>query len=231
MTSYKSAIKYLKKSFPDVMETAFISGEGKILYSNDKWSIKNDLGALLSTWFSQNGQYVNLNGIRYSILQMEPERFVATNRKKKGHLVGAATPSLDKFLIAHISPKSKNWFHGAYPTIARVAAMIQSGFKIDMKDNAKPTRTKHKKKIKESSLEKDYFTSFIGSENNQNTYLVQQNPQRDSYLIQEIENLLEWIKDPDGLAGFIRYYLSINDSIMISKLSEIYQRFYKIFYE
>jgi len=231
MTNYKSAIKYLKKSFPDVMETAFVSGEGKILFSNDNWSIENDLRALLSTWFSQNGQYVNLNGIRYSILQMKPERFVATNRSKKGHLVGAATPSLDKFLITHISPKSKNWFLGAYPTVARAAAIVQSGIKIDRKDDRKEKRSKRKNKLNDSSLKKDNFTPFIESDYNQNTSLIQQNPQIDPYLLKEIENLLEWIKDPEGLSGFIRYYLSIEDSNMISKLSEIYKRFYKIFYE
>jgi hypothetical protein len=230
MASIKSAIKYLQKAFPDVMETALFNKKGKVLYSSNDWSIENEVKTLLSVWWSENAQFINLNGIRYSILQMEPERFVATNRKKQGHLVGAATPSMDKFLIAHISPKSKGWFHGAYPTVARAAAMIETGLEINLEKGKRYKTSKQEKDVRDEVFEEDYFASFIESANNPSTSLVQQRLRIDSNLVNEVETLLEWIKDPEGLGGFIKYYLKVNDSKMISRLSRIYQQFYKIFY-
>ncbi|MBD3210999.1 MAG: hypothetical protein GF311_00175 [Candidatus Lokiarchaeota archaeon] len=230
MASIKSAIKYLQKAFPDVMETVLFNTKGKVLYSSNDWSIENEVRTLLSVWWSENAQFINLNGTRYSILQMEPERFVATNRKKQGHLVGAATPSMDKFLIAHISPKSKGWFHGAYPTVARAAAMIETGLEINLEKGKRFKTSKQEKDVRDEIFEEDYFTSFIESANNPSTSLVQQRSRIDSDLVNEVETLLEWIKDPEGLAGFIKYYLKVNDSKMISRLSRIYQQLYKIFY-
>ncbi|MCJ7648347.1 MAG: hypothetical protein MUP85_07020, partial [Candidatus Lokiarchaeota archaeon] len=60
-----------------------------------------------------------MGGIKYSVLQMAPERFIATNMQKKGHLVGSSIPGTDMFLIAHIRQKAKGWMHMAYPAIAR----------------------------------------------------------------------------------------------------------------
>lgn len=235
MAKIKSAINYLKKAFPGVLETAVINKAGKVLYSSDDWNIENEARTLLSTWWSEMAQFINLNGIRYSILQMEPERFVATNRKKKGHLIGAATPSLDKFLVAHISPKSKGWYHGAYPTVARAAAMLETGLEMNIEKSKKRKSSKRKKDIRDEIFEEDYFTSFLESANTQNTSLVQQAPPSankiDPYLRGEVENLLTWMRDPEGLMGYLKYYLKIDDSNIIAQLSDVYKRFYRLFYE
>ena len=37
-----------------------------------------------------------------------------------------------------------------------------------------------------------------------------------------VQAFLEWVKDPEGLAGYISYYLQQNDPQVISKLSKIY---------
>ena len=40
---------------------------------------------------------------------------------------------------------------------------------------------------------------------------------------------IDWVKNPDGLAGYISYYLAQNDPHVISELSKIYKEFKQIF--
>jgi hypothetical protein len=51
----------------------------------------------------------------------------------------------------------------------------------------------------------------------------------DPALKAEIDAFLSWIKDPNGLAGYIAYYLQNNDTYTISRLAEIYNEFRRIF--
>lgn len=52
----------------------------------------------------------------------------------------------------------------------------------------------------------------------------------DPYLKAEIEGLLQWINNPHGLAGYISYVLQQNDQYKISKLAELYNELYRLFY-
>jgi len=141
---------------------------------------------------------------------MEPERFIATNRQKKGHLVGSSIPGTDMYLIAHIKPKAKGWEHMAYPAIARAAAMMRKGSKsqfietdVDVSDD---------KKLADISREMVHSSL-------------------DPYLKAELEGFLEWIKNPQGLYSYLLHALQENDPYRISKLAEIYNELYRIFYE
>ena len=211
MTNYKSIVKSLQKHYPDAIDVAIISNNGKVLFSTPKWDVKGDLKAFLANWSSGTAQSVEINGIRYSILQMEPERFIGTNRHKKGHLVGAATPDGDKFMIAHVKAKAKGWFHMAYPAVARAATMMKKGSQsqfiksdVDLADDEASTV-----KVPQTSLSK---TSI------------------DPYLKAEIEGFIEWMKHQEGLYSYIYYALRENDSDKISKLAELYHELYRLFY-
>lgn len=151
-----------------------------------------------------------MDGIRYSVLQMEPERFIATNRQKKGHLVGSSIPGTDMYLIAHIKPKAKGWEHMAYPAIARAAAMMRKGSKSQFIET-------------EIDLSNDNELADISSE------MVK--PSLDPYLKAELEGFLEWIKNPQGLSSYLLHSLQENDPYRISKLAEIYNELYRIFYQ
>ena len=208
MVNFKSIVKKLQKHYPDAQEVAILSYSGKVLFSTPKWNIKNDIKSFLKSWTSGSAQFVELDGIRYSILQMEPERFIGTNRHKKGHLVGAATPDKEKLMIAHIKPKAKGWFHMAYPAIARAAAMMEKGSgsefietEIDLKDE---------KEISDISKPSS--------------------PSIDAYLKTEIEGLLEWIRNREGLFSYIYYALEQNDVEKISRLAKVYYELYHLFY-
>lgn len=218
MTSFKTVVNNLQKHYKDAESVAIISKSGKLLYCTKNWNIKGDISNLLSRWASGSAQSVSVDSIRYSIVQMEPERFIATNRHNKGHLIGATTPDGENCMVAHIRSKAKGWFHLAYPAVARAAAMLKKGsasefVKTEIDFSEEPTKGKIKKSEQYTTY--GYTTSA---------------PMMDLNLKAEIEAFLEWIKNPDGLRGYLSYYLQTNDQYFLSKLAEIYQDLYRIFY-
>ncbi|MFX0046794.1 MAG: hypothetical protein ACFE8G_01375 [Candidatus Hermodarchaeota archaeon] len=51
----------------------------------------------------------------------------------------------------------------------------------------------------------------------------------DPQLKGEIQSFLEWIKDSEGLSGYINYYIQQNNTSIISELSKIYAELREIF--
>lgn len=51
----------------------------------------------------------------------------------------------------------------------------------------------------------------------------------DPQLKGEVESFLEWIKDSEGLSGYINYYIQQNNTSIISELSKIYTELREIF--
>jgi hypothetical protein len=211
MVNYKSIVKSLQKHYPDAAEVAIISNNGKVLFSTPKWDVKGNLKSFLASWTSGTAQSVEVSGIRYSVLQMEPERFIGTNRHNKGHLIGASTPDGDKYMIAHVKAKAKGWFHMAYPAVARAAAMMKKGSESQF-------------------IESEIDTSDDVNSKLQTSQASPYQPTVDPYLKAEIEGFLAWMKNPEGLPSYISYSLQQNDQYRISKLAEIYNELYKLFY-
>ncbi|MBY9017430.1 MAG: hypothetical protein KGD66_01230 [Candidatus Lokiarchaeota archaeon] len=54
-------------------------------------------------------------------------------------------------------------------------------------------------------------------------------PNIDPQLKGEIQSFLEWIKDGEGLSGYINYYMQQNDAQIISEISKIYAELRQIF--
>jgi len=220
IANFKTVVNNLQKHYKDAESVAIISNNGKLLYTTKNWNIKSDISSLLSSWATGSAQSVTINSIRYSIVQMEPERFIATNRHKKGHLIGATTPDGENYMVAHVKPKAKGWFHLAYPAVARAAAMLKKGSKSEFIkteiDFSKETKTE---RVSETSSGQNTTYAYPST-----------TPTIDPTLNAEVEMFLEWVKNPDGLGGYISYYLQTNDSYYLSKLAEIYQDLYRIFY-
>ncbi|MHA2036404.1 MAG: hypothetical protein ACW972_08130 [Promethearchaeota archaeon] len=217
MVSIKKAVNNLQKHYPDASKVVVVDKQGKTLFSSGKWEVKKDIKEVIANWAEGNAQFVTLNGIKFSILQMEPERFVATNRKNKGHLIGATTPDGTMSFIAYIKPKAKGWFHMAYPAVARAAAMIKKGVEskfieteIDLSD------------VNESNI--------VESSNTYASSALIQKPLIDPSLKAEIDGFLQWVNNPQGLSGYVSYVIQQNDTYRISQLAEIYNEFYQIFY-
>jgi hypothetical protein len=209
IVNYKSIVKNLQKHYSDITDVVVVSNKAKILHSTGKWNVSKDVKGVLASWRSGSIQFVNMSGIRYSVLQMTPERFIATNRKKKGHLVGSSIPGTDTYIITHIRPKAKGWMHMAYPAIARAAAMMKKGSKAQF-------------------IETEVDVSDDAELAEKSSRMVQ--PSIDPYLKAEVEGFLEWIKNPQGLTSYLLHSLQENDPYRISKLAEIYNELYRIFY-
>jgi len=216
MVNFKSIVNNLQKHYSDASEVVIVSNDGKVLYSTKNWNVKGDIKGVLSSWIGGSAQSVNLDGIRYSILQMEPERFIATNQHKKGHLIGASTPDGKTYMLAHIKPKAKGWFHLAYSAVARAAAMLTKG-----------SKSKFVETEMELSNEAEIMKK-VTSRDNSITPTSMEPVYIDPTLKVEIEGFLEWVKNPQGLTSYISYYLQQNDSYRISRLAEIYQELYRI---
>lgn len=144
---------------------------------------------------------------------MEPERFIGTNRHKKGHLVGATTPDKEKLMIAHIKPKAKGWFHMAYPAIARAAAMMEKGSGSEFIET-----------------EVDLDNDSDGESPQLTTTISKITPSIDPSLKTEIEGMLEWLNNSQGLYSYVSYALQNNDVYKISELARIYNELYHLFY-
>ena len=209
IVNYKSIVKNLQKHYSDATEVVVVSNKAKILHSTGKWNVSKDVKGVLASWGSGSALFVNMNGIRYSVLQMAPERFIATNRKKKGHIVGSSIPGTDMYIIAHIRPKAKGWMHMAYPAIARAAAMMKKGSKSQF-------------------IETEVDVSHDAELADKSSRMVQ--PSIDPHIKAEVEGFLEWIKNPQGLTSYLLQSLQENDPYRISKLAELYNELYRIFY-
>jgi len=186
-----------------------VNNNAKVLHSTAKWKVSKDVKGVLTSWGSGSAQFVNMNGIRYSVLQMTPERFIATNRQKKGHLVGSSVPETDMYIIAHIKPKAKGWEHLAYPAISRAAAMMIKG---------------SKSQFIETEVDASIDSDLAEVKNRLGPSSI------DPYLKAEVEGFLDWIKNPQGLNSYLLQSLQENDPYRISKLAEIYNELYRLFY-
>ena len=68
-------------------------------------------------------------------------------------------------------------------------------------------------------------TTQLGSQTGATSTAVNIDPQ----LKGEIESFLEWLKDSEGLTGYVNYYLQQNNAQIISELSKVYAELRKIF--
>ncbi|TFG04594.1 MAG: hypothetical protein EU539_10515 [Promethearchaeota archaeon] len=59
-----------------------------IVYSTKNWDLSNDLEELSSAWLEMKERRITIAGVEYVILQITPERFIATNLNDKGSVVG-----------------------------------------------------------------------------------------------------------------------------------------------
>ena len=200
MTTDPATVIYnLLQKDPSIIAAAVIQGRDNILYSTDNWDISPDIGKVISSWSSLNAPFIIISGVKYSVLQCTSERMVATSIRGEGHIIGAKDEE-HKILI-YLEPDGEPM--GATMDTARA--------------------------VSELSTKQAYVgtnTQFSGSG-------VISAPVAgksiDPQLKGEIQSFLEWIKDGEGLSGYINYYLQQNNAHIISELSKIYSELRQIF--
>lgn len=194
-----TAVNNLMQKDPSIIAAAVIKGNDNILYSTDNWDISPDVGRVVSSWNSMNAQFVMISGVKYSILQCTSERLVATSIRGEGHILGAKDD--EHKLIVYLEPDGEPM--GATMDTARTLA--------------------------EMSSKSNYLESNTAMGNYGTTSATQVNSNIDSQLRGEIQSFLDWIKDNEGLSGYINYYLQQNNVQIISELSKIYAELRQIF--
>ena len=195
----QTAVYSLMQKDPSIIAAAVVQGNDNILFSTDNWDISPDVSRVISSWNSMNAQFVMISGVKYSILQCTSERLVATSIRGEGHIIGAKDD--EHKLIVYLEPDGEPM--GATMDTARaLSEMSSKSTYVDQ--NAQ-------------------FGSDTGVSSPINT------PSIDPQLKGEIQSFLDWIKDSEGLSGYINYYLQQNNSQIISELSKIYTELRQIF--
>ena len=184
---------------PSIIAAAVVQGRDNILYSTDNWDISSDVGKVISSWNSMNAQFVMLSGVKYSVLQCTSERLVATSIRGEGHIIGSKDEE-HKILI-YLEPDGEPM--GATMDTARAVSELSS---------------------QQSYIEPN---SQLGTTSGNIQPSVGANI--DPQLKGEVQSFLEWIKDSEGLSGYINYYLQQNNTSIISELSKIYSELRQIF--
>ena len=202
MTDYEAAVNYLITNEPSIIAVAVIVGRD-VAYSTDNWDITPDVGRVVSAWSSMNAQFVMISGVKYSMLQCTAERMVATSIRGEGHIVGAKDD--EHKVVTYVEPDGP--MNAAYITCARAVSMLSS-----------------KAAYKDADATFGSTTGGVAAAGGA-TGGANVDPQLKS----EIQSFMEWIKDNDGLAGYINYYLQQNNAQIIGELSKIYTELRQIF--
>jgi hypothetical protein len=170
-----------------------------IIYSTDNWDISADASKVVSSWNSMNAQFIMISGVKYSILQCTTERLVATSIRGEGHILGSKDE--EHKIIVYLEPEGEPM--GATMDTARALTELSSkGPYLD--DGAQLGASTDVK-----------ATTTAGN--------------IDPQLKGEIQSFLDWVKDNEGLSGYINYYLQQNNVQIISQLSKIYTELRQIF--
>ncbi len=201
----ETAVYDLMQKDPNIIATAVIEGKSDIIYSTDNWDISPDLGRVLSSWRGQNAQFIKISGVKYSMLQCTSERMAATSIKGEGSIVAAKDE--EHKIIAYVSPEGD--MRGAMMDTARALGEMSSQGPYIEDDSQLGQKA-----------QKMGGASSGGGGGGANI---------DPELKGEIQSFLDWIKDSEGLSGYIEYYLQQNDAQIISRLSEIYSKLRQIF--
>lgn len=197
----ETAVYNLMEGDPHIIAATVVKGK-EIIYQTDNWDISADLSRILSSWMGQNAQFIMVSGVKYSVLQCELERLVATSYRGEGSIVAAKDE--EHKLIAYLEPDG--YAPGAVMDVQRTVSTMSS-----------------KQAYMDQSAELGKADQMGGAASAGGGGNV------DPQLKGEIQAFLDWINDSEGLAGYISYYLQQDNAQIISELAKIYTDLRQIF--
>ena len=192
--SPESAVSKLMEKDPNIVAATVLEGKKDIIFQTDNWDLTPDLDRVMSSWMGQNAAFIKISGVKYSVLQSTEDRLAATSVKGEGSIVGAQDE--EHKIIAYVSPEGD--MRGAMMDTERALGDMSS---------------------KERYMDPDAQLGNGESPEQQQ----QQQSAAESEAAREVKSFLQWIKDSEGLAGYVKYYLQQEDERIISELSEVYQ--------
>ncbi len=206
----ETAVYNLMQRDPSIIAAAVVQGK-EIVYTTDNWDISGDVSRVVSSWAGQNATFIMLSGVKYSMLQCEQERMVATSIRGEGHIC-AAKDDVNK-LICYLEPDGD----------ARGATMDVQRAITDMG----PAETYMDANATLGS--KGSAMGGAASAGGGGAAPAAGGASVDPQLKGEIQALLDWIKDGEGLSGYIQYYLDQNNAQIIGEMAKIYAELRQIF--
>jgi len=195
----QSAVYNLMEKDPNIIAAAVLKGKKNIIFQTDNWDIQPDIDLVISSWIGQNAAFIKISGVKYSMLQCTEERMAATSVKGEGSIVAAKDG--EHKIIAYISPDGD--MRGAMMDTARALSKMSS---------------------KEAYIDGD---TQLGTQTS--SYSQSTTAGIDGQLKGEIQSFLQWVKDSEGLQGYVRYYLQQNNTQIITELSKVYSDLRNIF--
>ncbi len=200
--NYENIINSLMQTEPSIIAVAVVGANNSVVYSTANWDISPEVGALASGWATMKIPSIMISGIKYTTLQVDVDNIVATSIKGEGHIVGVKNDNYK--IIIYVKPDGD--MKSTIVEAMRALRAISSG------QSYMDTGAKLGKEVAPAARAP-----------------VQGGASVDPQLKTEIQGLLDWIKDQNGLMGYISFYLQENDAQKIAELSKIYMEFRQIF--
>ena len=178
---------------------------GEIVYISSNWSVEpNDISQCIKKWLAHS-QFVKFQDIKYALLMNTEEYFSGVNFKERSFLLGAASlDENDRYYVLGYAPPGVDG-KSAYVDVVRAAnQMKEGGTYLDA-------------------------GAQLGKYEDAEVAGASAAGGGDSAVKQEVEGFLSWIKDPNGLSGYIQYYLDQNDPTVLAKLGKAYNDFRQVF--
>ena len=178
---------------------------GEIVHISSNWDLDPaDVQQCIDKW-QKRSQFTKLQDRKYSLLMNTEEYFSGVNYKERDFLVGAVSPEENgqRYFVLGYAPSGTDG-RSAYVDLVRAAnRMKESG--SYMNDGEKMGKY-------DSSDVAQGASGGVQSE-----------------LHEEINGFLEWIKNPEGFAAYIQYYLDQDDAAVIAKIAQAYNDFRRVF--
>ncbi|MHA1800060.1 MAG: hypothetical protein ACTSVY_16555 [Candidatus Helarchaeota archaeon] len=105
---------------PSITAVAVLQGS-KIVYQTPNWDVSADASAISRAFQAQGGGgSINIQQVKYMLLDVSPDRLSATNLKGQGHIVGC--PCASGHVVAYVDPQGDN--RGALMTLQKWSQYI-----------------------------------------------------------------------------------------------------------
>ena len=212
---YQGIIGALQQYNPSISGVVVTSMMGGIYYNTPNWNPDADeVKKVVNAWSGGSSISVHLAGVKFSVLQTSPERFISTSIKKQGHLVGAKTPD-GGCVLAYVLPDGA--YDGAYMDVARAASQLRpGGSAAGLGVTAATTSVVGQKTdVSQASLQ-----NASGYQQQGGYGQAQASGGADA---QDVQQLIQWIQDPNGLINFINYCLQNQDWAKIQAFAKFYR--------
>ncbi len=181
---------------------------GDMIYVTPNWAPDPmEIKKVVNAWRGQNSISVTLQGVKFSVLQAVAERFISTNIKKQGHLVGATTP-MGECVLGFVLPDGA--YDGAYMDVSRAAGQMRPGGSAAAMGVTAATAQTVYQKTDVSQAQLEHSQSFGGGGGSPDA--------------QEVQQLLQWVMDSaGGMAYHIQYAMNNYDQARIAAFARFYR--------